>query len=98
MSLKTWEKKVLSRPGAAERVEELEHKLLVAQGLAAARKKARVSQTELAQRLGVSQPRVAAIEKSEDVTVGLLARYVEALGGKVEIDAVIAGKRTRILP
>lgn len=27
MSIETWEKKVLSRPGAPERVEELEHKL-----------------------------------------------------------------------
>jgi DNA-binding XRE family transcriptional regulator len=97
MTVKTWEKKVLSRPGARERVEELEHKLLVAHGLVSARKKAKVSQTELAHRLGVSQPRVAAIEKSEDVTIGLLARYVEALGGSVEINAVIDGKRTTLL-
>lgn len=97
MSIETWEKKVLSRPGATERVEELEHKLLVAHGLVSARKKAKVSQTELAHRLGVSQPRVAAIEKAEDVTVGLLARYVEALGGTVEISAVIDGKRTSLL-
>ncbi len=97
MTVKTWEKKVLSRPGARERVEELEDKLLVAHGLVSARKKAKVSQTELAHRLGVSQPRVAAIEKSEDVTIGLLARYVEALGGSVEINAVIDGKRTTLL-
>lgn len=97
MSVKTWEKKVLSRPGARERVDELERKLLVAHGLVSARKKAKVSQTELAHRLGVSQPRVAAIEKSEDVTIGLLARYVEALGGTVEINAVIDGKRTTLL-
>lgn len=97
MSIETWEKKVLGRPGARVRVEELEHKLRVAHGLVSARKKAKVSQTELAHRLGVSQPRVAAIEKAEDVTVGLLARYVEALGGTVEISAVIGGKRTSLL-
>ena len=45
----------------------------------------------------MSQPRVTAIEKSEDVTVSLLTRYVEALGGKVEINAVIDGERTTIV-
>jgi transcriptional regulator with XRE-family HTH domain len=97
MSLKSWEKKVLDRPGARERVEEIEHKLLVAHGLAAARRKAKVSQTELARRLGVSQPRIAAIERSEDVTVGVLTRYVEALGGTLEISALIGKTRTPIL-
>ena len=47
MSVKTFEKKVLSRPGAKERVDALEHKLLVAHGLVTARKKAKVTQTEL---------------------------------------------------
>ena len=97
MSVKSFEKKVLARPGAKARVADLEHKILVAQGLVAARKKAKMSQTQLADRLGVSQPRVAAIEKAEDVTVSLLARYVEALGGKVEISAVFNGERTTIL-
>ena len=97
MSVKSFEKKVLARPGAKDRVADLEHKILVAQGLVAARKKAKMSQTQLADRLGVSQPRVAAIEKAEDVTVSLLARYVEALGGKVEISAVFNGERTTIL-
>lgn len=59
MSLKTWERKVLARPGAAERVAALEQHILICQGLVAARKKAKISQTELAHRLGVSQPRVA---------------------------------------
>lgn len=97
MSVKSFEKKVLARPGAKVRVADLEHKILVAQGLVAARKKAKISQTQLADRLGVSQPRVAAIEKAEDVTVSLLARYVEALGGKVEISAIFDGERTTIL-
>lgn len=34
MTVKTWEKRVLSRPRARERVEELEHELLVAHGAA----------------------------------------------------------------
>ena len=41
MSVKSFEKKVLARPGAKARVEDLEHKILVAQGLVAARKKAK---------------------------------------------------------
>lgn len=38
MSLKTWTKKVLMRPGAAERVDELEDKLLRVPGLTPARR------------------------------------------------------------
>lgn len=60
MSMKNWEKKVLARPGAPERIDEVEDELRLATGLTALREQAGLSQRELADRLGVSQPRVAA--------------------------------------
>jgi len=84
MSL-NWEKKVLAQPGAAERVAEIEDELRLAAGLTALREEAGLSQRDLARRLGVTQPRVAAIEKSRNVTIEVLEQYVGALGGELEV-------------
>ena len=93
MSLKEWEKKVLEAPGAAERVTEIEEELRLAAGLTALREQAGLSQRELAERLGVKQPRVAAIEKARNVTIDVLERYVDALGGKLQVTVVKGNRR-----
>jgi len=83
--MKDWEKKVLAQPGAAERVAEIEDELSLAAGLTALREEAGLSQRDLARRLGVTQPRVAAIEKSRNITIQVLEQYVGALGGELEV-------------
>lgn len=50
--------------------------------VALARIKARISQSELARRLGVSQAYISKIERQERVTAKLLARVNAALHGK----------------
>jgi transcriptional regulator with XRE-family HTH domain len=97
MSLKQWEKKVLEAPGAEERVREIEDELQLAAGLTALREKAGVSQRELAERIGVSQPRIAAIERSRNVTIDVLEQYIEALGGHLEVSVVQGRRRTSLL-
>ena len=97
MSLKQWETKVLETPGAEERVREIEDELRLAAGLTALREKAGVSQRELAERIGVSQPRIAAIERSRNVTIDVLEQYVEALGGHLEVSVVQGRRRTSLL-
>jgi len=92
MSLKDWEKKVLDTPGAAERVTEIEDELSLAAGLTALREQAGLSQRELAERIGVSQPRIAAIERARNLTIDVLDQYVDALGADLEI-TVRQGKR-----
>jgi predicted transcriptional regulator len=49
-----------------------------------------VSQEELAETLEVGQPAVAKLEKRGDMHVSNLRRYVEALGGTLEITARFA--------
>jgi transcriptional regulator with XRE-family HTH domain len=97
MSLKQWEKKVLSKPGATKRVDEIEDELRLAAGLTALREQAGLSQRELAQRIGVSQPRVVAIERSRNVTLDVLEQYVDALGGKLEVNVVRGNRRTPLV-
>ena len=97
MSLKEWEKKVLEAPGAEARVREIEDELRLAAGLTALREQAGVSQRELAERIGVSQPRIAAIERSRNVTIDVLEQYVTALGGRLEISVRQGRRRTRLI-
>ena len=51
------------------------------------RKQRAVSQEELAGRLAVQQPAVAKLERRADMYVSNLRRYIEALGGTLEITA-----------
>ena len=96
MSIKEWERKVLAAPGAAERVAVLEDELRLAAGLTALREGAGLSQRELAKRIGISQPRIAAIERSRNVTLDVLEQYVTAVGGQLEI-TVRTGSRSLAL-
>jgi transcriptional regulator with XRE-family HTH domain len=97
MSAKNWEKKVLDEPGAAKRVEEIEDELRLAAGLTALREEAGLSQRELAKRIGVSQPRIAAIEQSRNVTIDVLEQYVDAVGGQLEVTVVKGNRKTPLL-
>ncbi|HWG75053.1 MAG TPA: helix-turn-helix domain-containing protein [Acidimicrobiales bacterium] len=97
MSARDWEKRVLATEGTEARVAEIEQELLLANRLTALREDAGLSQRELAKRLGVSQPRVAAIERSHNVTIEVLEQYVEALGAKLEVNVVKGRRKTRLL-
>ena len=97
MSSRDWEKRVLAAKGAEERVAEIEQEFLLASRLTALREGAGLSQRELAKRLGVSQPRVAAIERSHNLTIEVLEQYVEALGAKLEVNVVKGRRTTRLL-
>lgn len=51
-----------------------------------------LTQIELADRLKVSQPHVAQIENQTDMHLMTLRRYVEALGGELELVVSLSGK------
>ena len=54
------------------------------------------SQAELAELLGTSQPNVSQLERSEDLQLSSIARYVHALGGQLQVNAVV-GNTTYLL-
>ncbi|MEU8798791.1 helix-turn-helix transcriptional regulator [Spirillospora sp. NPDC048819] len=56
--------------------------------LADRRKTIGLSQSEVADRMGVTKSRVSQIERGEVSTVEAIARYVQALGGQLQISAV----------
>ncbi len=97
MNMKSWEKKVLDSPGANKRVAEIEDELRLAAGLTALREREGLSQRDLAKRIGVSQPRVAAIEQSRNVTLDVLEQYVDALGGRLEINVIKGTRKVELI-
>ncbi|WKX25676.1 helix-turn-helix domain-containing protein [Tatumella ptyseos] len=74
-----------------EKVETLRQEVVLSQ----LREELNISQTELAQAIGVSQPTIAKIERPEnDPRLSTLKRYVSALGGELSIDITLpTGKR-----
>jgi len=57
------------------------------------RELAGLTQSELGQAAEMSQSQLSQIEKRDDHLISTLRRYVEALGGQLEIVAVLGNKR-----
>lgn len=55
-----------------------------------------LSQAEMGERLNVEQPAIAKLEKRTDMYVSTLRRFVEAVGGKLEIVARFPHHKVRI--
>ncbi len=81
----------LNHKVSPERREQLKREAiseLDRMGFAALRKARNQTQVELAEKLGIDQAGVSAMENRSDLLVSTLAKYVRALGGDVEIRAV----------
>lgn len=75
-------------PEARERVDDIKRAMQLEIALVELRELRGASQTRIAKSLGTSRPNVGRIEKELDVRLSTLERYVEALGGRLEIHAV----------
>ena len=75
-------------PEARGRVDATKRAMQLEIALSELREMRGVSQTAVAAVLATSRPNVSRIEKETDVRLSTLERYVEALGGKLEIHAV----------
>jgi len=75
-------------PERHARVEEEAQAAIAAQRLAQVREARGLTQTQLATQLGVTQVNVSRIERAEDTHLSTLRRYIEGLGGHVELIAV----------
>lgn len=60
------------------------------------RRARQMTQTKLAETLGVNQGEVSKIEHRTDLYLSTLSEYVEALGGRLEIRAVFPDSEVRI--
>jgi transcriptional regulator with XRE-family HTH domain len=85
------------RPSAPERVDRMKRALLLENALQELRERRGARQSAVAQRLGTSRPNVSRIEQEADIRLSTLARYVEALGGNLEIRAVFDDETVRLV-
>lgn len=77
---------------AHQRAQEMLQQL----ALAELRQAQHLSQEELAKVLNIQQPAVAKIEKKVDMHISTLKRFIEALGGELEIKALFPDHEVRI--
>lgn len=80
----------------AQCVEQLRRELVLRR-LVEQRKRAGLRQVDMAERMGVSKARVSHIEHGAVATIDLLARYLDAIGGRLEITAAFDGGTERVV-
>lgn len=89
--MKTTRWRDLDHKNSAEKRAEIRHEALAELdriGFAALRRAREQTQVELAEKLGINQASVSAIENNSDLLLSTLAKYVRAMGGEIEIRAV----------
>jgi DNA-binding XRE family transcriptional regulator len=79
------------------RVRREAHAELRAMTLRQLREEAGMTQVELADLAESTQAALSRIERREDNPIATLRRYVEALGGELEVVAVLGNKRVKLL-
>ncbi|KAE9530142.1 helix-turn-helix domain-containing protein [Testudinibacter aquarius] len=68
------------------KIHEKAQELILEVGLSQLREEMELSQKDLAQALGISQPAVAQIEqRGNELKLSTLKRYVETMGGKLSL-------------
>lgn len=80
----------IERVGGPEEAERRRRELIDRQSgfrLAEERKRRGLTQAQLAEAMGVTSGRVSQIERGEVATMEAVARYVEALGGRLDLVA-----------
>lgn len=98
MKLHKWKdirEKKLS-PEQLRRIDEEVEQELLEMDLRALREAVGLTQEELARKVEVTQSQLSKLERREDHRLSTLRRYVEALGGEIEIVALIEGKKIRL--
>jgi predicted transcriptional regulator len=95
---KTW--KALKRDqlssAARARVQERVAKALEERTLKALRQDLALTQAQVSQAAAMTQSELSRLEGREDHLTSTLRRYVEALGGKLEVTAVFGKRRVKL--
>jgi predicted transcriptional regulator len=87
MNFADLKKELLSDPKVAAEYEALAPQFAVIKALMAARRKARLSQSEVAERMGTTQSSIARMESGKgSVTIESISKYAKATGQKIKLE------------
>jgi DNA-binding Xre family transcriptional regulator len=83
--------------GLKRKVEEHLHEMMIEQKLTTLRTQRGMTQAQLAERLGVSQPHIAKLEagRAKNIELHTLCRWATALGAELTVDVLPKGARKR---
>lgn len=83
--------------GLKRKAAEYLNEMMIEQKLVALRTQRGLTQAQLAERLGVSQPHIAKLEagRAKNIELHTLCRWATALGAKLTVDVVPNGARKR---
>jgi|SRR5215208_5326696 len=98
MKLQNW-KDIRAKKFSREQLEALDREVeqdVLEMDLRTLREAVGLTQEELAQKVEVTQSQLSKLERREDHRLSTLRRYVEALGGELEVFAVVNEKRIRL--
>jgi DNA-binding XRE family transcriptional regulator len=82
---------IVAAAGGEEAVAEARHRnqaYVDGHRLAERRKALGLTQAQVAEKMGVTKSRVSQVERGEVSTIEVVARYVQAIGGQIQISAV----------
>ncbi|HYQ83832.1 MAG TPA: helix-turn-helix transcriptional regulator, partial [Rubrobacter sp.] len=93
MSVKKWSeiREQKFSPEELQRIDQDVEAELLEMDLRALREAVGLTQEELARRVDVTQSQLSKLERRDDHRISTLRRYVEALGGTLEICAIVGG-------
>lgn len=77
--------RMMADPEFRKEFDALDEEFVLIEAMIEARTQANMTQADVAQAMGVSQPRVARIESGKNVSLETLRRYAKATGGKLKI-------------
>jgi len=99
MTIRKWEDIARSRVGA-KRLSKLRAQAraenAIEMNLPELRQALGKTQVAVADAAQMAQAKVSEFERRDDHVLSVLRRYIEALGGKLEVSAVFKGKRVRL--
>jgi len=95
MTHRTWQEIKTEKftPDQLQEIDTAVEQELLEMDLRTLREAIGLTQDELAQRINTTQSQLSKMERREDHRISTVRRYVTALGGQLEIVAIVDGKR-----
>jgi predicted transcriptional regulator len=90
-SFAAWKKKQLKDPAFKAAYDALEEEFALINELLTARTRAKLTQAQVARRMGTSQSAVARLESGRSPSLASLRKYAQATGSKIQIKLTKAG-------
>lgn len=87
MKLEDLRKELFADPAFVKEYEALAPQFMIIHALIKARRKARLSQAEVAERMGTTQSSIARMESGKgSVTIDSMQKYAKATGQKIKLE------------